>query len=200
MTAKKPLPWPPTPEEIGKAVALAGYPLELRIHEVLRSTGFDPTMPFRTPVGGDTGTAEIDLLGGVTHFSTTKDGEVNRLARLSIKIFIQAKRLHEGTFVGLIGPEVSDYERKVNRATVAGLPSWNVLHKYDHLANDLVIGTDRGLAMAFDELIKAPQCLHWTVVKISEKGKKQHYRASHDDHIQDDFETLIRGIAWQKKN
>ena len=122
----KKLAWPPSAEEIVRAVENAGYPLELRISRALKKRGFEPAMPFRSRFDDHTGTREIDLLASLRYDLPFEEAGQKCRASFALRLFIQAKRLHQGLIVGLRGPGRTKGELRLLRATMGGLPSWGL--------------------------------------------------------------------------
>ena len=195
MSKPKP-PWPPNDADVIDALEKAGFPLELRIFRAFEQEGFDPVMPFRSRIDSERRTKEIDVLGALNHpGSFVEAGEV-LASRIALKVFVQAKRLHDQVVVGLRGPVRDDYGLRVARSHVAGLPSWGTGVGRD-LAQNLVIGQG-GFVEAFAPLTEAPQCVHWSTVRLLNKDG-WHYRAEHEAGFAEDLQTLIGAMIWQER-
>lgn len=188
-------------DEIHQALEGAGYPLELRLYELLKEGGMDPRFGFRTKLAdSDVVTREVDLLAS-RHICFPDTGREKATSALLTAV-IQAKKIHDACVVGFRGSDqpLAQDLRSFRSSAMAGLPFWRALDdgQYDgHVGDEFY--SERGLGAAFDHLSGAPVCIQWTVVKRVEKYAGA-ARAEQEAGVFDDIATSVRACMFMARD
>jgi hypothetical protein len=167
--------------EVTRMIEAAGYPFEIRMLERLRKAHLSPMFGPRFRVNNEGATKEIDILGRV------RCGYANESASVTADIltFVQAKKIHDGAFVGF---RVNDPDERtldvLRMGLVGGLPSWKVLPPSRDPHSNLMIG----LSDILRPLSAPVHCGQWTIVK---RGQRSHQERG----AFEDFAFLVRAMT-----
>lgn len=204
---RSPPPAPLTDAELIKIIQASGYPLEMALHDEFERAGMDPALGLimRTsePNGTTTSTHEIDLMARVGKPKIL--GEV--VATATVTAWIDAKQPPAPShFVGILGVQPTQHERRVSRAVFEGCPSFQVLER-EEPNTQLFLGPG-GLSEALDPLSdNAPLCVHWGIAKPDAQGKNwklsgdggQLPAGVKDDRFYQSMSKLVAAVVWHER-
>lgn len=203
-------PAPPLPPlsdtDLIQVIQGSGYPLEVSLYEQAEQAGMDPSigllMRLRDPEGEIASTHEIDLMARVGFHETFGDMP----AHAGVNAWIDAKQLHEpGRFIGILGVQPNQHERRVSRSFYTGCPSFRVLQRVE--PNIGLFLSDGGVSEALDALSTAPLCVHWGVAKPDGQGT---WKLSgdggplppnvKDDRFYQSMSKLVAAVVWHERD
>jgi hypothetical protein len=206
-----PKPAPPpilplTDPELIKVIQASGYPLEMALYEQFDKAGMDPALGLimRTsePNGTTASTHEIDLMARVGKPKIL--GQL--IASATVTAWIDAKQPPAPShFVGILGVQPNQHERRANRSIFEGCPSFQVLER-EEPNTQLFLGSG-GLSEALDPLSdNAPLCVHWGIAKPDGNGVwklsgdgGQLLTGVKDDRFYQSMSKLVAAVVWHER-
>lgn len=158
--------------DIKAALEASGYPVEMKLAQLLAASGWSPVQGHLCKVADDDSRREIDLLASRSRHlrGALVDGTYESVD-YSIRLMMGVKKLHQPSwFVGILGEQLDRMNRRNLRIqALGGLPSHAVIRAVDTSLLPSMLITDDQLGCAFDFDEGVPLCSHYAIARRKAK-------------------------------
>ena len=125
---------------------------------------------------------------------------------LHFNALIQAKKIHDGAFIGFLGERPSKKELRTRRAFCSGRPHFGVFERSDGRESILFRRDSVGAQMVFqgddfaalDRFGAPPFCIQWCVARRNKKDKE--LIADHPQPFWEDLSVLVRAKRYAARD